>query len=583
MRRISMLAFLLLSLSLIAQDKPSEPAPAAKAKTTTKKQDGHAAHSKTADAKSTGKSVTDPTLSSAANAAMAAVDPEKIRAHVKYLSDDKLEGRGTGQKGGHVAADYIARQFASYGLKPAGDKGTYLQKVPLVGLTTLPVSIFTITTKEGDLSLRLKDDYVANNETLTQSADIDAPIVWVGYGIEAPEYKWDDYKGVDVRGKFLLMLVNEPPSTDDNFFKGKALTYYGRWTYKFEEAGRKGAVGVMLIHQTDMASYGWEVVRNSNTGEKSYLRDKAPHVRSAGWITGEVATKLAAANGMDLEQMLKDAQSRDFHPKELDSHVKATLIAKIRDLDTTNVVGILPGSDPKLKDEAISYSAHYDHLGIHADEPGDNIYNGAADNATGCGILMEIARVMSVAKSRPKRSVIFAAVTAEEQGLLGSQYLGQQPPFPAKKISLALNYDDLPPIGDPEEVEVSGAERTNFFPTVQAEAKTFGMEIKPDSRPEAGHYYRSDHFSFARVGIPSFSVNEGMKYAGHTLHWGMDEAKDYTEHRYHQPSDQYKDDMYFSGDALMARFGIALGWHAADQPAEVQWQQGDEFEKARKQ
>jgi Zn-dependent M28 family amino/carboxypeptidase len=513
----------------------------------------------------------------------AGVDPERIRQHVRFLSHDLLEGRGTGQRGGDIAAEYIGTQFALAGLKPAGENGTYMQPVPLIGITTQPDSSFTVTTAKGQqMPLKFKDEWVAYNETLTDRADVDADVVFVGYGIEAPEYKWDDYKGTDVRGKVLLMLVNEPPSNDPKFFTGPALTYYGRWTYKFEEAGRKGAAAVVLIHQTEMASYGWEVVRNSNSGEKAFLKDNAPHAKSAGWIQLDIARKLVADSGQDLDQLMKQAQSRDFRPIDLKAHLNATLMSKVRPMKSNNVVAYLPGSDPKLKDQAVMYSAHYDHLGIRPEMPGDNIFNGADDNATGVGIILEIARAFAESPQKPKRSIYFAAVTAEEQGLRGSEYLGKNPPIPAKNVVLALNYDDLYPIGIPEEVEVVGSERTDFYSIVQKTAKDFTLAIKPDSRPEAGHYYRSDHFSFARVGIPSFSIAQGVKFEGHPAEWGVAQQKEYNDKHYHQPSDEYHPDMLFTGNAKMARFGIALGWQAASLTNAIRWKPGDEFEKARK-
>jgi Zn-dependent M28 family amino/carboxypeptidase len=522
-------------------------------------------------------------LPGAAFAAMQKIDPERIRAHVRFLSHDLLEGRGTGQRGGDIAAEYIGTQFALYGLKPAGDGGTYLQKVPMVGITPQPETTFSLVGARGDArNLTPLDDYVAYDQTQQPQSDVDAEIVYVGYGIEAPEYKWDDYKGTDVKGKVLLMLVNEPPSDDVNFFKGKALTYYGRWTYKYEEAARKGAAGVILIHQTEMASYPWDVVRNSNSGEKSYLKlDGTPKLKVAAWVQFQVAKQMAASAGMDIDRMMMDARSRDFHPVTLPVKLKAHMVSKIRPFESNNVLAILPGSDSKLKSEAVLYTAHYDHLGIRPDMPGDNIYNGADDNATGCGILLEIARVYAEAAQRPRRSILFASVTAEEQGLLGSEYLGKHPPVPAGKISLDLNYDDIPPLGSPEEVEISGAERTTFYPEIVAMAKTFRLAIRPDSRPEAGHYYRSDHFSLARVGIPSFSVNEGTKYKGHDATWGMQQAEEYTSKHYHQPSDEYHPSMDFTGDAAMARFGFAVGWEAASQAKLIGWQKGDEFEAAR--
>jgi Zn-dependent M28 family amino/carboxypeptidase len=386
-----------------------------------------------------------------------------------------------------------------------------------------------------------------------------------------------------VKGKVLLMLVNEPPSSDEKFFKARALTYYGRWTYKYEQAARKGAAGVILIHQTEMASYGWDVVRNSNSGERSFLRDKQPHVSSAGWIQLDVARRLVSANGMNLDQLMKQAQSRDFRPQPVNARLEATLLSKIRSMRSNNVIAAVPGSDPRLKDEAVIFSAHYDHLGIRAEMPGDNIFNGAVDNGTGCAMLLEMARTIASGQVKPKRTILFAAVTAEEQGLRGSEYLGQHPPFPAAKISLGLNFDGFQPIGIPEEIELVGAERSTFYPIVKTTAKAFGLTIRPDSRPEAGHYYRSDHFSFARVGIPAFSVNEGEKYAGHPAEWGKAQGDDYNAKRYHQPSDEYRVEMIFDGIAKLARFGVALGLQAADTPKLTQWLPGDEFEAARKQ
>jgi Zn-dependent M28 family amino/carboxypeptidase len=521
-------------------------------------------------------------LPGAAFAAMQTINPEHIRWHVRYLSHDLLEGRGTGQRGGDIAAEYIATQFAEYGLKPAGENGSYLQKVPLVGITTLAETQFSLVPKQGAaMNLKPLDDYVAYDQTQQAQSDLDAEIVYVGYGIEAPEYNWDDYKGVDVHGKVLLMLVNEPPSDDPKFFKGKALTYYGRWTYKYEEAARKGAVGVILIHKEDMASYPWEVVRNSNSGEKSFLKLEGPVLKVASWVQLDVAKKLAAASGLDLEMMMADARTREFHPVNMGAKLKAHMVSNVRHFESNNVLAMLPGSDRKLKDEAVIYTAHYDHLGIRPDIPGDNIYNGAADNATGCGILLELARAFSIVKDRPGRSMIFAAVTAEEQGLLGSEYLGKHPPIPPGKIALDLNYDDVQPIGSPEEVEVSGAERTTFYPWVQVTAKEFRLTIRPDARPEAGHFYRSDHFSLARVGIPSFSINQGMKFKGHDEAWGVAQDKEYVERHYHQPSDEYRPEMDFVGDAAMARFGFALGWEAASFTRLIAWQKGDEFEAAR--
>ncbi len=522
-------------------------------------------------------------LPPAAEQAMGAVNPENIRAQVRFLSLDLLEGRGTGQRGGDIAAEYIATQFALYGLKPAGDNGTYMQKVPLLGIATQDDSTYTLLPAHGEaMHLRTRDDIVAMDETGHTSDEVNAGIVWVGYGIDAPEFGWNDYKDVDIRGKVLLMMVNEPPSDDPKFFAGPALTYYGRWTYKFEEAARKGAVGVLLIHKTDMASYGWQVVRNSWSGERSALRDDpAPKLQLAAWIQFDVARKLAEAGGMNLDKMMAAARKPGFRAMPLSVKFQAHIVSKVRSFDSNNVVARLDGSDAKLARQAVIYTAHYDHLGIVTGMPGDNIYNGAEDNGTGCGILLELARAYALAPQQPRRSIYFAAVTGEEQGLLGSQYLGLHPPVPARDLALNLNFDNVPTLGVPQELNATGAERTTFYPTVESTARAFGLTIVPDAQPGAGHYYRSDHFSFARFGVPAFSINEGNKYVGHDAQWGMQQAGDYVQHRYHQPSDEYHADMDFHGDAVMARLGIALGWQAANQPALVGWQPGDEFAKAR--
>ena len=520
----------------------------------------------------------------AVRSARARLSAERIGAHVKFLSSDLLEGRGTGERGGDIAAEYIATQFALDGLAPAGDDGTYFQNVPMVGVRTQPETSFKLVPENGEpVTLKNLDDFVASNETQTRTADFDAPIVFVGFGIKAPEYNWDDYKGADLKGKVALLFVAEPESDDPKFFKGKALTYYGRWTYKYEETARRGAVATLIIHRRDLASYGWEVVRNSMGVQRSFLKlDGTPKLKSDSWVQWDVAKKIAAMGGQDLDKLYQEAQSRDFKPIELPVRLQGHVVSELHSFVSRNVVAELKGADAKLRDQAIVYSAHYDHLGIDASLSGDKIYNGAVDNATGCGILLELAHEWAALAAKPKRSILFASVTAEEQGLLGSEYFGKHLPMRASLISLDLNYDALAPIGEPQEVEVSGAERTTFYPEVEATAKQFGLAIRPDAHPEAGHYYRSDHFSMARVGIPAFSISEGMKFKGHDLAWGEGQADDYVEYHYHQPSDEFQASWDFTGLAEMARFGYELGMKAADQPAEVQWKPGDEFEAARK-
>ncbi len=522
-------------------------------------------------------------LPPAARAAMQSMDADRIRTHVRFLSHDLLEGRGTGQRGGDLAAEYLATQFALYGLQPAGDNGTYLQKVALVGVSTVgeKVSYTLAPANGGEMKLTYLDDFVVTDQTQSPASHVDADMVFVGYGITAPEFNWNDYQDADLRGKVLLMLVNEPPSGDPKFFKGPALTYYGRWTYKFEEAARRGAVGAVLIHKTEMASYGWDVVRNSWSGERSYLKAEGPQLQVASWIQLEVARKALAAAGQNLDQLMERAQSRDFRPVPLALKLRAHVESQVRSFQSSNVVARLPGSDPRLKDEAVLYSAHYDHLGMRAAMAGDNIFNGAVDNATGCGMLLELARAYATAAAKPRRSILLAAVTAEEQGLLGSEHLGRNPPVPAERIQLNLNVDAVEPFGDPEHVEVSGSERTSFYPVVESTARFFGLEIMPDAHPGAGYFYRSDHFSMARVGVPAFSVDVGRKFKGRTLEWGNQQSAEYRARRYHQPADEYSPDMDFTSTLKISRFVLALGWQAATQAQAIEWQPGDEFEAAR--
>jgi Zn-dependent M28 family amino/carboxypeptidase len=523
-------------------------------------------------------------LPPAARAAAGSIDAEKIRAHVRFLSLDLLEGRGPGTRGDQLAAEYIATQFALNGLQPAGDNGTYFQKVPLIAVHAIEDKTkFSFAPQNGQaIDLAYGTEIVSKDQTGQATADIDAPIVFVGYGIVAPEYNWNDYAGVDLHGKVALVIVNEPPSNDEKFFKGKALTYYGRWTYKYEQAARLGAVGVLIVHRTDLASYGWEVVRNSQAIEKSYLQgDPDATLRAAAWIQHDVAQKLLTAAGLgNVDDEIAKAGKPGFKAVELTVRLKGHVESRVRKYDSTNVVGKVAGA--ASGGNAVLYTAHYDHLGIDPDAKGDNIYNGAADNGTGCGILLEMARAFAQSSQKPPHDMYFASVTAEEQGLLGSQYLGMHPPVAAKDITLDLNYDMLLPIGVPRSANLGGADRIDFYPAVESVAKAFDIQLLPDPNPMAGHYYRSDHFSLARVGIPAFSVDGGELFEGHDEAWGHAQFEDYVAHHYHQPSDEYRADWDFRGNAKLARFGFVLGWLASAQPHAVEWKSGDEFEAARK-
>jgi Zn-dependent M28 family amino/carboxypeptidase len=532
--------------------------------------------------------------------AEASVSADRIREQDKFISDDLFEGRYPGLRGGELAAKYIATQFALMGLTPAGDNGTYLQNINFVGMKAVPdKTTFELKPEHGKATmLTFGSDFVVSNQTLTPETMIDAPIVFVGYGATAPEFQWDDYAGIDVKGKVILCIVGDPPSTDPAFFGGDALTYYGRWTYKFEQAARKGAVGALIIHRTDLASYGWDVVQHSNSGERTFLRDDAnPRLQAASWIQLEVARKLFTMSGLDLDKEFDAAGKRGFHAVELPVKLKATVTSTVRPFESPNVVGMLRRDNgacddnglcsPNVllndPDQAVLYTAHYDHLGFVPGMPGDNIYNGAADNGTGTAMLLEMAHAWSeLAKTTNlPHSVIFGSVTAEEQGLLGSEYLGQHPPIPAAQIALDINYDMLLPIGVQKEINVNGAQRTTFFPEVQATAKKFGYSIVPDPRPSAGSYYRSDHFSLSRIGIPAFSVDAGTLYEGHDRAWGVAQEKDYNDHHYHDFSDNFDPKWDFTGDAKLVRFGMDLGWQVIHAPHTVEWLHNDEFEAAR--
>jgi Zn-dependent M28 family amino/carboxypeptidase len=514
--------------------------------------------------------------------AMHNVRAERIRADVKYLASDALEGRGTGTRGGQLAAEYIAKQFKEAGIEPAGDNGTYFQKVPMVGTTTLPETTLSVKTPKQTIDLKMLDDIVAFNLNQHEVADVNAPVVFVGYGITAPEFGWDDYAGVDVKGKVLLMLVNEPPSDDPAFFAGKALTYYGRWTYKYEQAARMGAAGVLLIHKTDMASYGWQVVRSSWSGERSGLADdRDPKLPLASWVQLEKARTMLADAGQDLDVLMSAAQKQGFRAVPLPLQVNAHVVSKIRYFESSNVVGKVTGSDPELGHQAVVFTGHYDHLGIRPDQPGNNIYHGALDNATGTAMVIEIGRAIAALPVKPKRTMYFVSVTAEEQGLWGSEYLAKHPPVPDSNITLDINYDAIKPLGIPREVEAPGYERTTFASVFDKTAADFKLTILAPAHPENGGYYRSDHFSFAKAGVPAFSIGPGEHFSGHSDEW-IKVNSDFMEKSYHQPTDEFKEEYDYRCNAVLARFGIALAFRAASQSALVQWRPGDEFEKARK-
>ncbi len=514
---------------------------------------------------------------------------DAIAAHDRFLSSDLLEGRGPGTRGDAIAEEYIATQFQSFGLKPGGENGTYFQNVPLVGVTLDPSKSSVSFTRDGATvvgPLKYLEEYVASDASQSASSTLDSAVIFVGHGVVAPEYRWDDYKGVDVRGKTLVMLVDDPPAnaSEPDLFKGKTRTYYGRWTYKYEIGAAKGAQGVILVHTTDAAGYGWTVVRNSWGNEKAFMRRKPdePWLNFQSWITESAANTLFRAAGQDLAALTRAAASRDFHPVPLNVKLTGNVTSTLRPFNSRNVIARLDGADPTLRNEAILYSAHHDHLGIGTpDANGDRIYNGAIDNASGTALILEMARVWASTKPAPKRSVIFNSVAAEEQGLLGSEFYGENPTIPAGRIALAINYDSVYEFGKVGSVQMLGIERMTFEPTAQRITKALDLKIVPDQSPEQGSYYRSDHFSFGKAGIPAFSISQGNDLLGKPADLGKKMRDDYRTNHYHQPSDQFDPSWDWSSAVQMGQLGFWFGWDAANSPEKPNWKPGDEFRAAR--
>ncbi len=510
------------------------------------------------------------------------VSTDRLRAHVKFLASDELEGRGVGTNGEKLATNYLASQLQAEGLKPAGDNGTYFQSVPLVGSTTLPEASLRVSGKAAT-TFKFVQDFVGTATSQQPVNKFDAEAVFVGHGISAPEFGWDDYKDVDVKGKVLIYFTNEPPSTDPKFFNGLALTYYGRWVYKFEEATRRGAVAAIIIHTTPTAGYGWGVIQGSATQEHPQLRLKegGTGLKLAAWMTEEAGTRLMASTGKSLAELLDMANQKSFRPMPLGLRISGDIPVKLRNVESRNVIGRVDGLDSTAKSQVVLFSAHWDHLGVGVPVKGDSIYNGAVDNATGCAVVLELARIWAALPQKPRRSALFLFVTAEESGLLGSQYYGEHPEVPPGQTAADINFDALPPFGKTHDVEVTGAERTTLWSIVQRDANRVNLLIKPDAQPGQGHYYRSDHFSLARVGVPSFSISPGTDYWGKPPGYGSKVFEEFNSQHYHQPSDEYHDDWDFAGMEQMAEFGLTLGIDFANTPQMPTWNASDEFLKAR--
>jgi Zn-dependent M28 family amino/carboxypeptidase len=515
-------------------------------------------------------------------AGVALITEQAIRPHLAFLASDQLEGRGTGTKGEKLAAEYIADQLQSAGVAPGGENGTFFQKVPIINYTAVPPVRFQFVKGNSKISLvDYGEGFVANTGRAESRVAFNKEIVYVGYGIVAPEQNWDDYKGVDVKDKVLLMLVNDPPSDDPNFFGGKALTYYGRWTYKYEIAGEKGAAGVILIHTDEKAGYGWQVVRNSWTGTQSMLTPKPgdpPHSRIEGWITRGKAEELFRLAGYKFDEMIEKAGKPDFKPVSLAVNLNADVKSTIAETESQNVVGIVKG---RIADEYIVYTSHHDHLGIGNPVKGDSIYNGARDNASGCAALLDIANTYAHLPKPPARSILFLFVTAEERGLLGSKYYAQNPLYPLNKTLANLNLDMISFLGRFMDVTLLGAERTNLMPLGEKLAKEYSLTVVPDQTPEQGHFFRSDHFSLAKAGIPAVNIQPGSTIEEHPSEWGKEQVTKYRNEMYHQPSDEYPPDANLAGVEQIARFTFQLGYRIAGLKEFPVWNEGEQFKKIR--
>ncbi|MDY3559652.1 M20/M25/M40 family metallo-hydrolase [Gemmata sp. JC673] len=510
-----------------------------------------------------------------------ALSADRIKADIAYLASDRLEGRGPGTRGEELTTDHIAAEFKKAGLKPIGAAGTYFQPVPLVRVATSPKATLQATAPGKDpIAFQCEEEFSGTSHTQTELEEFDAEAVFVGHGITAPEFGWDDYKGTDVRGKVVVLFTNEPPSDDPQFFGGKALTYYGRWTFKFEEAARRGAKACFIIHTNETAGYPYSVVRPLD-GAQLKRAPNTPALAFAGWLSQKAGEKLLAPAGLTVGDALKAADTKGFKPRALGVNLKGRVPTTIEKIHSKNVAGVVEGSDPALKSEAVLFTAHWDHLGVGRAVVGDTIYNGAADNATGTALLMELARAWAAQNPKPKRSAVFLAVTAEEKGLLGSKYYAQNPLVPLGKTALNLNFDMILPLGVPESVVVTGADRTTAFPVVKTAAAKHKLEVEPDPRAHLGVFYRSDHFSLARAGVPAFSIGAGSKLKGKPADFAKKAAQEFNDQRYHAPQDEVRPEWDYSGFPVLGGFALDIARAAADADTLPTWNPGDEFLPAR--
>ncbi|MEO8064294.1 MAG: M28 family metallopeptidase [Pseudomonadota bacterium] len=516
--------------------------------------------------------------------AKAQITGENLEAHIRFLASDALEGRGPASRGDSLARLYLATELQSLGYEPGGEKGGWEQPVDLVGVTANLPAVWSFAGKSGSADLKVSEDYIASSGVQTPTAAIkDAGVVFVGYGIEAPEYQWDDFKGVDVKGKVLLMLNNDP-DWDPKLFGGKTRLYYGRWTYKYESAARHGAAGVIIVHTAPSAGYPWQVVQSSWGGEQFELpAEGEQRIQLKGWATEDAARRLVKAAGQDLDKLISAAKNRTFKPIPLALKTSIEFENKVSRVRSANVAGLLPGSDPKLKSEVVIYSAHHDHFGIgKPDATGDTIYNGAEDNATGCSLVLAMARAFAALPARPRRSILILFVAGEEQGLLGSQYYSRHPTFAPGKIAANLNYDGGNFKGRTKDITYVGYGKSSIDAVVNALAAKQGRVVVPDQFPEKGFFYRSDQFNFAKIGAPAMYFGRSTDYIGRPKGWGKTQEEEWVEHIYHQPSDEITDEWVFDGMVEDGTLGFYAGWLIAQAEQMPTWNKGDEFEAARK-
>jgi Zn-dependent M28 family amino/carboxypeptidase len=520
------------------------------------------------------------------------IDVDAVLAHTRVLSSDEYEGRAPGTKGEALSVNYIVEQFKKIGLEPGNTDGTYVQRVPLVGITTDPATSLVLKKGTRTATLKFNDDVVAWTKRVVGTVSLDdTELVFVGYGVVASEYGWDDYKGLDVKGKTLVMLINDPPVSDParpsdldpTVFGGKAMTYYGRWTYKYEIGAQKGAAGVLIIHETDPAGYPFTVVQNKVAEQFDLVAPDKNMGRAAveGWVTLDRGRQLLEMAGQDFDALRKQAATREFKPVPLGVTASITLHSTLRRIESQNVVARLAGSDQTLKDEYVVYSAHWDHLGIGPAVNGDPIYHGAKDNAVGVGGLIEVARAFTKLPVPPRRSILFVALTAEEQGLLGSRYYAVTPIYPLSKTLADINLDGTNVCGRTRDMTLIGYGASDLDDYARVAAAEQRRVIRPDPQPEKGFYYRSDHFSFAREGVPALDPDEGIDFVGKPEGYGKVVRDAYTDRDYHKPSDVVKSDWDLSGAAEDLQLIFGVGYRVAQADKYPNWKPGNEF-KARR-